>query len=579
MIMDNKVFSAIWLFALCFVMVLNNSTSTSLTFVGSTSARAVNVSLEHPATIKKINVISGQNVQKGQLLLELDSPELNLKINTVSHELDQLKAEYEINKQLKGQLLSIKSKKNEGTQEDPEQINIAKLEKELKLLYEEKNKLYIFSTFDGVVGDIYYQSGETISPFTPVLQMHEHVPTSIRGYIHENNYHQVRIGQSVEVRSYSNEAKIYKAAVASVGSKIVEIPARFKKNPEIALYGREVIIKLPIENNFLLGEKVLITAIESSSESPFSAVAAERSISRDQSSQALKTIKKPASWLDIDVFEPSGAVYIDDMQKLLIVSDDTPKDKPVVYLMDTSGNLDNHLVEIKGIKKFEDMESISLGQNGDLYIASSSSETKKGKHPKARRKLVKVTRQGLELEAVGSIDLYKIIKEYIKKHDHNDCSFHLSDNKKKLKIDIEGIAYSNGDLFIGLRRPQTANNELLILKIDNIDELFTTEELAHQQLNVWRKIKLPSNNKHDMEEGISDLLVVGRDLYIATANNSSEIRGRVFKTSLDHNQISEIKTFKNNKPEGIAYDSHLNSLVIFFDNNIDFAEKFYQIKL
>ena len=46
--------------------------------------------------------------------------------------------------------------------------------------------------------------------------------------------------------------------IIGVGSRIVEYPIRLRSRTEVQIFGREVLIKIPTKNQFLLGEKVLI---------------------------------------------------------------------------------------------------------------------------------------------------------------------------------------------------------------------------------------------------------------------------------------------------------------------------------
>jgi HlyD family secretion protein len=50
-----------------------------------------------------------------------------------------------------------------------------------------------------------------------------------------------------------------KGKVVGLSSRIVEFPMRMWKMPEMPIHGREVIITIPAENSFLLGEMVTIS--------------------------------------------------------------------------------------------------------------------------------------------------------------------------------------------------------------------------------------------------------------------------------------------------------------------------------
>ena len=84
-------------------------------------------------------------------------------------------------------------------------------------------------------------------------------PTLVRGYIHERMYQRLDVGESVKVKSLSGTGKPIKGKVVGLSSRIVEFPMRMWKMPEMPIHGREVIITIPAENSFLLGEMVTIS--------------------------------------------------------------------------------------------------------------------------------------------------------------------------------------------------------------------------------------------------------------------------------------------------------------------------------
>jgi hypothetical protein len=50
-----------------------------------------------------------------------------------------------------------------------------------------------------------------------------------------------------------------------LGSRIVEIPERLRKNPDLKTYGREVLIAIPPSNLFLQKEKVILNLLKKTS--------------------------------------------------------------------------------------------------------------------------------------------------------------------------------------------------------------------------------------------------------------------------------------------------------------------------
>ena len=53
--------------------------------------------------------------------------------------------------------------------------------------------------------------------------------------------------------------------ITGLGSRIVEIPDRLRKNPDLKTYGREVLISIPPTNFFLQKEKVILNLLKSTS--------------------------------------------------------------------------------------------------------------------------------------------------------------------------------------------------------------------------------------------------------------------------------------------------------------------------
>lgn len=96
---DRWVLAAGWLVALGFVvftsMFFSGETST---FYGIAETKEVIVSHENSVEIKRITVVEGQTVKKGDKLVELISPELQIEINLIEHQIGQLRAQKGIGK-------------------------------------------------------------------------------------------------------------------------------------------------------------------------------------------------------------------------------------------------------------------------------------------------------------------------------------------------------------------------------------------------------------------------------------------------------------------------------------------------
>ncbi len=328
-----KSFKAIlimWGLAIGGVVLFNATFSNySTVFMGIAESDELEVSYPSPVEIRDILVGSGQEVKEGDLLMVVESPELDLKIETVGFQLAeikarvnvsgretiaqieqienqiatktidinssiaQLEAQFQLNKDLTKGLKSIQSDQKPTDGQSPIKMRMAALKEELELfikasndrisqlngtltstqnpyevqvknlvdelrsLNESKQKLTNYAPISGVVGSINFEVGETVSPYSPIMAIYSKSPSFVQGFLHESVIKGIAINDKVEIRSQQNGG-FEEGQVIGVGSRIIEFPIRLRKNPEVAIWGREVQISIPDTNDFLLGEKVIV---------------------------------------------------------------------------------------------------------------------------------------------------------------------------------------------------------------------------------------------------------------------------------------------------------------------------------
>ncbi len=288
-----KLLNIVWVILVGVVIYFSSMyTRESANFYGIAETKEIVVNTDNPVIIKKIHVVEGQKVKEGDLLVELERPELTMRITQeksqrqsrlreLRAELQSLRAQYSMNKKLSKELRSIESEEKSEEIMNPIKIQINNLKREIAqilnessearkdtmknetdLLREEMKKLNIRSEIDGVIGNVNFKRGENVSPFTPILTLHKKSPSYIKGYIHEHAYNKVSIGQEVKIHSLTDRKNGIKGKVVGVGSRIIRYPRRLRKRPDIEIWGREVTVKIPEDNNLLLGEKVMISVVE-----------------------------------------------------------------------------------------------------------------------------------------------------------------------------------------------------------------------------------------------------------------------------------------------------------------------------
>lgn len=151
--------------------------------------------------------------------------------------------------------MSIQSGQNPYRQEE------LKLFSEIDYTGKRMQKLKINAPHDGLVGNVHCTQGEHIDAFSTLITYYEANPNQVKGYVSENHAFQVEVGDTFHIQSVRDENLIYQGLLVGLGSRIVEIPERMRKIPEIKSYGREVVIQIPPENLFLQKEKVVLQPV------------------------------------------------------------------------------------------------------------------------------------------------------------------------------------------------------------------------------------------------------------------------------------------------------------------------------
>ncbi len=135
----------------------------------------------------------------------------------------------------------------------------ARIQSGIRLKEERLQHFQITAPHDGLVGNIKCREGEFFDAFVSLISFYEANPTQVKAFVHENQIIHVDLGDTFQVSSIKDNELRYRGVVIGLGSRIVEIPERMRKIPEIKSYGREVTIELPPDNALLQKEKVRLS--------------------------------------------------------------------------------------------------------------------------------------------------------------------------------------------------------------------------------------------------------------------------------------------------------------------------------
>ncbi|MDP8229002.1 MAG: HlyD family efflux transporter periplasmic adaptor subunit, partial [Candidatus Electryoneaceae bacterium] len=114
----------VWVIVFVLVVILTFDLKLeSTSFFGITETREITISSENSVEVKRVNVIEGQSVEQGHLLVELISPDLTIRINQISHQFDELRAQDGVNtNEIISNISQLKAEREATTSEINNQI-------------------------------------------------------------------------------------------------------------------------------------------------------------------------------------------------------------------------------------------------------------------------------------------------------------------------------------------------------------------------------------------------------------------------------------------------------------------------
>ncbi|HKO51817.1 MAG TPA: hypothetical protein VJV79_29105 [Polyangiaceae bacterium] len=277
-------------------------------------------------------------------------------------------------------------------------------------------------------------------------------------------------------------------------------------------------------------------------------------------------IKIPREISDRTGLEFSGAAWSKNLSRYILVSDDVSDDggkhTPRLFALTEAGQLDSAPIKIDGISELNDPESISPGPDGTFFVCTSHSLNKKGHLPQSRRRLLQIA-LGADRKAkvIGQADL---------------SSARTADGKlpwtESGSLDIEGIAFREGALYVGLKSPLTADGRASILRLPDVVSVVKSGVVPAGALSLWSQARLcvPHEGK-TVCEGIADLAFLPDGTLLVAGNAPKGMPtdggGSLWKLSAANGAPTLLKRFEGLKPEGIALAPDHTSAIVVFDTD------------
>ncbi|WP_374075348.1 HlyD family secretion protein [Bdellovibrio bacteriovorus] len=557
---DNKILFGCWCCAVVLILALGLVLgSESVSILGVAESREYHVNFDNPVEIKRVHVMPNQVVKKGDLLVELSQADLDLQLRTLKARQDRLSAELKLRRQIYRLTRDVTRLPDEA---DPLQVELVDTRREIDLIENKLRNLFVFADVDGAVAAVNYKDGEKAPAFAPLVTLVPINPTYVNGYVNENLRSSISIGQIVDVSSAGGA--VVQGQVIGVGSRIVPIPERLLRIQSLPAWGREVVVKIPTANGFLLGERV--TVKKSWRLSLFSSAQAdEKELQWDVVHQSLADIRFPAGITNQFQPEVSGIAYLPEIRQFALISDDYPESRPLILLMNQNGEVAEQTLPIEGLDEMEDIESVSL-QGPYIYLLSSLSATSKGNLKKARQLFVQVKRDGLHFRMEKEVDLRGALLAALKNSTDPALKsiFLHSRGTKKDDLEIEGHFVKGDDLYVALKRPILQKHEGLILRIKSLGNLFDKGQVATSDVSIAYRfqLKLP---QADSEFYLTDITFEGDSVYVASSCRSDKCSA-VWKVMPGTTTAELVQEFDVRKLEGIAIAPASRQIYGVFDN-------------
>lgn len=265
--------------------------------------------------------------------------------------------------------------------------------------------------------------------------------------------------------------------------------------------------------------------------------------------------------------ELSGIAWCAALQRYLVVSDDTAPEggkkhehAPLVFAFDREGVLDPTPLRIEGIDELNDPESITAGPDGTFFVATSHSVNKHGHLPAARRKLLHVAVEGRSLRVLGQLDLTEARLLEAAKLPAGGA------------LDIEGITFRDGALFIGLKAPLDGDGRASILRVDGVAASVAAGKITPSSVAPWSRPRLcRAHEGAEVCAGIADMTMLADGSVLLVSNSPKGMPadggGSLWRMAGGDQPAVFVRHFPGLKPEGITTSADGASVVIVFDTD------------
>lgn len=514
--------------------------------LGIADSKETMVAFETPVVVKRIFVLPGQMVKKGQPLVEVEPAEINLKLLEVQTELEALRSEQRVRDTLLGTFSHSKTAAN-----NPLAAEIAGLQAQADELRRQQANAVRYAEEDGVVATVAYRPREQVAPFMPIITLTSSVPNLVYGFIHETRIAEFKVGDEVIIEPVTDKTRKTTGKVVSVGNRIAPFHERFQIGTQQrpTVFGREVIVSLAHENQVLVGEKVSIRAEHQMRFSDFGFQAfAESKLNSKMLAEGLE-------------LEAGGLIYLPESHSLLVASDDNGPNGSPFWLLDLQNPSQPSNLKVSGLSLVEDVESLSATPSG-MFAMSSLSLSKNGKLKAERNLILRFTIQKDLIRVDRALDLRTPLVVAMQRQPLLKAIAANYDS-----LDVEALTVDGSDAYLALKEPQLPDGSTIILKLRKLVEQIEAGSVSNLDLEVQGMVRFESEYCAKPAR-ITDFVRKPNGLLLLSNCSKSEKVGHVWwlNDSATPQRARLIAPLQNARPEGMAAGATSNTLFITSDN-------------